>query len=114
MLQLLQYLVGTSMAALEPVAETTIVHSVVGGPRLSGSSLGLGGGKGCRFRGSICRESVAFRMKEVCDIRPDRKLKHERKTTWRQEASMQREWVSKEKRWSIAKELCGNSQHKAQ
>jgi hypothetical protein len=53
MLQLLQYLVGTSIAALVPVADTTMVHSVVAGPRLSGSSLGLRGGKGCRFRGSI-------------------------------------------------------------
>lgn len=53
MLQLLQYFVGTSMAALEPVADTTMVHSVVGGPGMSGSSLGLGGGNGCKLRGSI-------------------------------------------------------------
>lgn len=54
MLQLLQYLVGTSIAVLVPVAETTIVHSVVGGPRFRGSSLGLVGAKGCRLRGNIC------------------------------------------------------------
>ena len=54
MLQLLQYLVGTSMAALVPVAETTMVHSVVGGPRFRGSSLGLVGAKGCKLRGKIC------------------------------------------------------------
>ena len=53
MLQVLQYLVGTSMAAVADVAETTIVHSVSVGPIASGSSLGFGGGKGCRFLGRI-------------------------------------------------------------
>lgn len=53
MLQLLQYLVGTSIAAFVPVADTTIVHSVVAGPTFRGSSLGLVGAKGCRLRGRI-------------------------------------------------------------
>ena len=53
MLQLLQNLVGTSIAALPPDADTTMVHSVVGGPTLSGSSLGLGGAKGCKLRGKM-------------------------------------------------------------
>lgn len=53
MLQVLQYFVGTSMAAVLEVAEMTIVQSVVGGPMVRGSSLGLGGGKGCRLRGRI-------------------------------------------------------------
>lgn len=61
MLQLLQYLVGTSIAAFVPVAEMTIVHSVVGGPRFKGSSLGLVGAKGCRFRGRIWVESALNR-----------------------------------------------------
>jgi len=109
MLQLLQYFVGTSIAAFVPVAETTMVHSVVGGPRLSGSSLGLGGGNGCRFRGSIYTALVVFMTKEVHDIRPDLKLKHEGKRRWRREANMQRGWVSMEKRWSIAKGPYSNS-----
>lgn len=53
MLQLLQYFVGTSIAALLEVAEMTIVQSVVEGPTVSGSSLALGGGNGCKFRGRI-------------------------------------------------------------
>lgn len=53
MLQVLQYFVGTSMAAVVDVAETTMVHSVVAGPMVKGSSLGFGGGNGCRFRGRI-------------------------------------------------------------
>ena len=53
MLQVLQYFVGTSIAAVFDVAETTMVHSVVAGPRVNGSSFGLGGGNGCKFRGRI-------------------------------------------------------------
>jgi hypothetical protein len=53
MLQLLQYLVGTSIAEPCAAAETTIVHSVVGGPTWRGSSCGDGGEKGCRLRGRI-------------------------------------------------------------
>ena len=53
MLQLLQYLVGTSIAALVDVADTTMVHSVVEGPSVRGSSLLLGGGNGCKLRGRI-------------------------------------------------------------
>ena len=53
MLQVLQYFVGTSIAAVFDVAETTMVHSVVAGPMVKGSSFGLGGGKGCKFRGRI-------------------------------------------------------------
>lgn len=53
MLQLLQYLVGTSIAADFDAADKTIVHSVVAGPTVRGSSLRLVGGNGCRFLGKI-------------------------------------------------------------
>lgn len=42
------------MAALADVAETTMVQSVKAGPMVKGSSLGLAGGNGCKFRGNIC------------------------------------------------------------
>ena len=53
MLQVLQYFVGTSMAAVSKVADLTMVHSVVGGPRARGSSEFSGGAMGCRLRGNI-------------------------------------------------------------
>ena len=53
MLQVLQYLVGTSIAAVVDVADMTIVHSVRVGPRANGSSFGSVGGNGCRLRGRI-------------------------------------------------------------
>lgn len=53
MLQVLQYLTGSSMAAVEEVADLTLVQSVVGGPKARGSSSFSGGGSACRFRGSI-------------------------------------------------------------
>jgi hypothetical protein len=53
MLQLLQYFVGTSIAALREAADTTMVHSVVEGPTFNGSSLGFDGGNGCKLRGRI-------------------------------------------------------------
>jgi hypothetical protein len=53
MLQGLQNLVGTSMAADGEVAEMTMVQSVRGGPRVRGSSLAAVGGKGWRLRGRI-------------------------------------------------------------
>ena len=46
MLQVLQYLVGTSIAALVAPADLTMVHAVVGGPKASGSSESSGGGNG--------------------------------------------------------------------
>ena len=56
MLQVLQYLVGTSMAAVGSMADLTIVHSVVAGARARGSTEGEGGvGSGCKLRGRICR-----------------------------------------------------------
>lgn len=53
MLHVLQYFVGTSMAAVFDFALLTIVHSVRGGPIVKGSSFGSDGGKGWRFRGRI-------------------------------------------------------------
>ena len=53
MLHVLQYLVGTSMAPFGVPADLIVVHCVVGGPNVSGSSEFSGGGKGCRFRGNI-------------------------------------------------------------
>lgn len=55
MLQDLQYLVGTSIAAVVEEGERTVVQDVVGGPRARGSVVGGVGGKGWRFRGRICR-----------------------------------------------------------
>jgi hypothetical protein len=53
MLQVLQYLVGTSIAAVADVADLIIVQSFIGGPSLKGSSSSSGGGIGWRFRGKI-------------------------------------------------------------
>ena len=53
MLQVLQYLVGTSIAAVAVPDDLIMVHLVVGGPRVSGSSEFFGGSNGCRFRGKI-------------------------------------------------------------
>lgn len=44
MLQVLQYLVGTSIAAADFSADLTRVQSLVGGPRTRGSSFGDAGG----------------------------------------------------------------------
>lgn len=77
MLQLLQYLVGTSIAALLPVAETTIVHSVVGGPRFRGSSLGLVGAKGCKLRGKIWINVNVEQVEAVDYLRLGLKQMHE-------------------------------------
>lgn len=52
MLQVLQYLVGTSIAAFVVSADLIIVHWVVGGPNANGS-WESSGGKGCKFRGKI-------------------------------------------------------------
>lgn len=54
MLQVLQYFVGTSMAALLAPVVLTMVQAVIGGPNASGSSESSGGGNGWRFRGRIC------------------------------------------------------------
>lgn len=54
MLQVLQYFVGTSIAAVSLPADLIMVQSVVAGPKVSGSSDASGGAKGCRFRGNIC------------------------------------------------------------
>ena len=43
MLQVLQNFVGTSIAAVSEAADFTIVQSVVGGPKASGSSAFSGG-----------------------------------------------------------------------
>jgi hypothetical protein len=43
MLHVLQYLTGTSMAAVCEVASRTMTQSFVGGPRAKGSSLSFGG-----------------------------------------------------------------------
>lgn len=53
MLHVLQYLTGTSIAAVLEFADLIIVQSVVGGASLRGSSFGSGGGMGCKFRGII-------------------------------------------------------------
>jgi hypothetical protein len=53
MLHVLQYLTGTSMAAVSEVARRTMTQSFVGGPIARGSSFS-GGGKGCTLRGKIC------------------------------------------------------------
>lgn len=53
MLQALQYLVGTSIAAMSVSADLIIVQAVVGGPNVSGSSEFSGGAMGWRFRGRI-------------------------------------------------------------
>ena len=55
MLQVLQYLVGTSIAAVYLEVDLTMIHSEVGGPSVSGSSEFSGGIMGCRLRGRICR-----------------------------------------------------------
>jgi hypothetical protein len=47
-----------------------------------------------------------LRVKRVHNIRPDLKLMHEKTKRQKLEASMQREWVSREKRESIAKAPC--------
>lgn len=54
MLQVLQYFVGTSMAAVSKVADLTIVHSVVGGAKARGSSEFSVVIIGCKLRGRIC------------------------------------------------------------
>lgn len=54
MLHVLQYLVGTSMAAVDFSDDRTRVQSVVGGPSLRGSSFSSTGGKRCKFRGRTC------------------------------------------------------------
>jgi len=54
MLHVLQYLVGTSIAAVVELPDLIIVQSVVGGASLNRSSFGSGGGIGCRFLGMIC------------------------------------------------------------
>lgn len=54
MLQVRQYLTGTSMAAVDDSHDLMSVQSVVDGPRRSGSSLSPTGGKAWRFRGRIC------------------------------------------------------------
>lgn len=59
MLQVLQYLVGTSIAALVVPADLIIVQEVVGGPKARGSSDSEGG-KRWRFLGRI------LRMSETC------------------------------------------------
>jgi hypothetical protein len=46
MLQVLQYFTGTSIAATSDVASFTITQSLVGGPIISGSPEGSGGGIG--------------------------------------------------------------------
>ena len=46
MLQVLQYLVGTSIAAFAVPSDLIMVHCVVGGPKVKGSSESSGGGNG--------------------------------------------------------------------
>ena len=53
MLHVLQYFVGTSIAPFGVLADFMVVHCVVGGPKVSGSSGLSVGGKGWRFRGNI-------------------------------------------------------------
>lgn len=53
MLHVLQYFMGTSIAALVGLIDLTRTQSLSEGPRVSGSSLPSGGGKGCKFRGRI-------------------------------------------------------------
>jgi len=69
MLQGLQNLVGTSMAAvfsdLDVEEEMTIVQSVSGGPRARGSALGLAGGKGWRLRGRIYTFAVSSNLPRI-------------------------------------------------
>lgn len=57
MLHVLQYFVGTSIAPFCVPADLIVVHCVVGGAKVRGSSESSGGGKGCRFRGNILRLS---------------------------------------------------------
>ena len=52
MLHVLQYLVGTSIAAVVFSADLTRAHSVVGGPSRKGSSCSSSGNL-CTFRGKI-------------------------------------------------------------
>lgn len=59
MLHVLQYLVGTSIAAVTVPSDLIMVHFVVGGPNVSGSSEFLDGSKGCRFRGNIFSDILA-------------------------------------------------------
>ena len=63
MLHVLQYLVGTSMAAVPGIWDFTLIQSVVGGPRARGSS-DEGGGCGWRFRGRIPGSVTEAWMKE--------------------------------------------------
>ncbi len=53
MLHVLQYFVGTSMAPFSVPADLIVVHCMVGGPKLRGSSEFSGSGKRWRFRGKI-------------------------------------------------------------
>lgn len=53
MLQVLQYLVGTSIAAVDDSADLIRVQSVVGGPRRRGSSFSSWCGNWWTFRGNI-------------------------------------------------------------
>ena len=46
MLHVLLYFVGTSMAPFGVLADFMVVHCVVGGPKVSGSSDFSAGGKG--------------------------------------------------------------------
>lgn len=45
-MHVLQYFVGTSMAPLRVPADFIVVHCVVGGPKVSGSSEFSTGGRG--------------------------------------------------------------------
>ena len=58
MAQVLQYLVGTSIAVVAEPDDLIMVQSVNEGPRVRESSAFSGVGSGCRFRGNICRDQL--------------------------------------------------------
>lgn len=53
MLHVLQYFIGTSIAAVDGLDDLTKTQSFIGGSRVRGSSVLSGGGIGWRFRGRI-------------------------------------------------------------
>lgn len=85
MLQVLQYLTGTSIAAVSEVevANLTETQSFIGGPIASGSAVGSAGGNGWRFRGMTLNCQYAPRQSSFDVLLQDRRATHAQKTRYR-------------------------------
>jgi len=94
MLQVLQYLTGTSMAAVPEPASLIMTQSFIGGPKVNGSSFGSAGGKGWILRGKIWERSAREHNGELEVIRQDQQPRRERKMTGRCRRGKRTGWVS--------------------